>query len=147
VVRPLYKEGVVMVDLALRSLLIHKCTIIEAGVTDAGYGHGSAPDWANPVNTYSNIPFRLMPRDGDVRFRIELQGKTAGTLIAYWLGFLSYDDAPSGLLEKNASLKFRVQDVVDSNGSVVDTGPFDIKGINLSSGLKHHIELTLKRVS
>jgi len=135
-------------DPVFDSLLIHTCTIVEAGTKDAGYGHGSTPDWDNPASTKSGVAFRLMPRDGDSRFNAELHTATsAGAKLSQWLGFMNYVDAPSGLFDKNASLKFRIVNVLDKAGNVVDAGPFDIRDVAIASGDFHHIELSLRRVS
>lgn len=125
---------------AFDSLMIHTCTIVQAGTQD-DYGN-TMPTWTSGTTSTTGIACRLSPV---ALFRQARGEQATGESIADYELWLAYDDAPASLLSFGAADTHRVTDVHDAAGSVIDAGPFDIKFIADAAGQEHHLKLSLKR--
>jgi len=126
----------------LKSLLIHTCTI-QKNTPGAGsssdYGHGT-DSWADYA---TGVKCRLMPRPGASGWSAEQVARsTEGADMSYHTLFLEYR---SDLMADGAEGTYRITNIQDANGTVIDAGPFDIKLVRNAGGQGHHLELALIR--
>ena len=134
-----------MADRDFDSLLIHTCSIVQAGSTSE-YGH-TLPSWTSGTTTTAGIACRLMPRPTARDWQAELeQTGMAGTVISDFMLFVDWADVPSSLKASGAETTHRVTSVLKGAVSV-DAGPFDISYIRNEAGEDHHFRLALKRVA
>lgn len=129
---------------AFDSLMIHTCSVVQAGTKTGGYGHTNAADWATPTATTASIPCRL--RRLTARERIETG--MAGTVVADHVLDMAVANAPASIRVAGAETKHRVINVAWRNGGAsVDAGPFDVLKVVDAAGEGHHLMLELRRVA
>lgn len=130
--------------MAFDSLMVHTCSVVQAGTKTAGYGHGGAPDWATPTATTSGVPCRL--RRLSARERVETG--LAGTVVADHVLDVAIGEAPASLRAAGAETRHRIINVAwRDGGDSVDAGPFDVLQIIDAAGAGHHLALELRRVA
>lgn len=129
---------------AFDSLMVHTCSVVQAGTKTAGYGHTGAMDWANPTATTASIPCRL--RRLTARERVEIG--MSGTVVADHILDVAAASAPASLSAAGAETKHRVTNVAwRANGASIDAGPFDVLKVVDAAGAGHHLMLELRRVA
>ena len=127
----------------IRGMYIHTVTLQKASAGDVGYGHTSYPNW-NSVTEYSGILCRYSTR------RIsEYESSRRQNVVSEYAIFIPKDEAPAGIDTPGNELWWRVKDVKDADGNIINSGPVDIEGIESVYGVRGRImqiKLTLKGV-
>jgi hypothetical protein len=130
---------------ALRSMLIHSCTLLKASrpaAAQSAYGH-STIDFSSGTTSTTGVRCRLEPMSLEERTTAQLQGSVVGDYNLY----IAWESVPTDFLAQQSALVYRVTNVVDSRtGRTIDAGPFDISPAQDEAGESHHLKVVVKRV-
>ena len=128
---------------AIAALLTNTATLLQAGST-TDYGN-PAPSWTSGTTSTAGIAGRLMPIGGQLAVELAAE-QPSGAVIADYVWYMAYGDAPAALLAFGVTDMFRLTTVCDANGTSLDAGPFDVKAIDDQAGAQHHLRVLLSRI-
>ena len=134
-----------MNDPIFNNLMKHTCDIEQTAVTassDETYGHVVIQKSVR-VKVRVQIPCRLTSLSVQEMERRGLAPTMSGS---YGL-HIHYRNLPDGLSMTEGSATFMVTNVRNRDGSLYDSGPFDITSIMDAAGESHHAKLQLTRVT
>lgn len=121
--------------MSLQNLLIHFCSVLQAGsTTDLG---NTVSLWTSGTTTTTGLACRLQART-----EREL---ATGNVISDYVLYALYGAVPASLLVHGAESTHRIINVLDSSGATLDAGPFDVLSVQDQAGSQHHVKLALKR--
>lgn len=140
----------------LDDLYIHSCTVVKAttlttvDLLNPQGGVITGVDWDNPAASTAGVRCRLM--SVSVQQRAELSdSEKAGTVVATHIMQMPLAVAPSSLADLDSvpdpAVIHRITNVLDWQGAVYNTGPFDILYVHDPSGEQEALLLLLKRVN
>ena len=126
--------------MSLRSLCIHTCSLVKASVTK--YSGQNKYSWTGAgVVTLNDVTCRWQP----VQMISEIRERPTGSQIGDYELWIPFDDAPDALKTHGSEDIYRVTNLKDENGNVIDAGPFDIDRQENQAGHSHHVKLNLLR--
>lgn len=142
----------------LDDLYIHSCTVVKAATLttvdplNPQGGVITGVDWDHPAATTTGVRCRLMSVSVQQRANMgELtDSEKAGTVVASHVLQMPWDVAPSSLADMDSvpdpAVLHRITSVLDPDGGIYNTGPFDILYVHDPSGEQQALLLLLKRV-
>lgn len=129
----------------------HTCTVQRArlAASSSPYHPGqSTLDFATPA-AQTSVACRLQRLDSVTITKLIGAGK-AGTTVATDYLYMAYTDAPTTLYDQDSApgpeALHRIVNVLRADGTVLDTGPFEVMRIVDMAGAADVLKLELKRV-
>ncbi len=125
-------------------LMIHTCTIVQAGEAVAvasSYGHQTKDYVTTPAHTYTSVRSRLRSLTAEEITNTGREGEAVEDMYLYiprrWM--------PESMKEHASSSRHQVIDVKTLRGELVHAGPFDVKSVREIAGEQHHYLVLLRR--
>jgi hypothetical protein len=130
---------------AFDALWTHTCTVqvksTGAG-SSAGYGHGT-DSWADYA---TGVRCRLMNRAGSTGWQAEIvRADVAAAQISWNVLHMAYQSYLVPDLDDPPEAKYRITNIRDRAGNLVDAGPFNIRNVFNAAGRQHHMEIAVIR--